>query len=180
MPTLLIQSVGLSEEMARLLAALSAVSYLLAAIIAAPLVERSGRRRMMLVSTSIQFFCFLLLTVLLYYANRPSYPHSTAVAKASVVWFFIYYMGFALGMLGIPWLYPTEINSLPMRTKGAAIATATNWLTNFVIVEITPKGVQNLGWRFYVIFTVFNAIFLPVIYFFYPETGTCWFIYQQR
>lgn len=30
-------------------------------------------------------------------------------------------------MLGVPWLYPTEINSLPMRTKGAAVATATDW-----------------------------------------------------
>jgi Sugar (and other) transporter. len=51
-------------------------------------------------------------------------------------------------MLGVPWLYPTEINSLPMRTKGAAVATATDWITNFVIVEITPIGIQSIGWKF--------------------------------
>jgi hypothetical protein len=51
-------------------------------------------------------------------------------------------------MLGIPWLYPTEINSLPMRTKGAAVATATDWITNFAIVEITPIGIQSIGWKF--------------------------------
>lgn len=51
-------------------------------------------------------------------------------------------------MLGIPWLYPTEINSLPMRTKGAALATATDWITNFAIVEITPIGIQSIGWKF--------------------------------
>lgn len=50
--------------------------------------------------------------------------------------------------LGVPWLYPTEINSLPMRTKGAAVATATNWLTNFIVVEITPIGIQDIGWKF--------------------------------
>jgi hypothetical protein len=33
---------------------------------------------------------------------------------------------------GVPWLYPTEINSLAMRTKGAAIGTATNWIFNFM------------------------------------------------
>lgn len=44
-------------------------------------------------------------------------------------------------------------------------------LTNFVIVEITPIGIQNLGWKFWIVFTVFNAFFLPVIYLFYPETG---------
>jgi len=43
-------------------------------------------------------------------------------------------------------------------------------LTNFVIVEITPIGVQNLGWKFWIIYTVFNAVFLPVIYFLYPES----------
>ncbi|KAF2181583.1 general substrate transporter [Zopfia rhizophila CBS 207.26] len=171
MPTILIASVGLDDSMARLIAALSAVSYLIASGIATPLVERFGRRIMMMISTAIQFFCFLLLTILLFYVNDPSYPQSKTVGKACVVWFFIYYIGFALGMLGIPWLYPTEINSLPMRTKGAAVATATNWITNFVIVEITPKGVQNLGWRFYIIFTVFNAAFMPILYFFYPETA---------
>lgn len=74
-------------------------------------------------------------------------------------------------MLGVPWLYPTEINSLPMRTKGAAVATATNWITNFAIVEITPIGIQNLGWKFWIVWTVLNAVFLPVIYFLYPETA---------
>lgn len=44
-------------------------------------------------------------------------------------------------------------------------------ITNFVIVEITPIGIQNIGWKFWIIWTVFNAAFLPVIYFFYPETG---------
>ncbi|KAJ4317657.1 hypothetical protein N0V84_007257 [Fusarium piperis] len=74
-------------------------------------------------------------------------------------------------MLGVPWLYPTEINSLPMRTKGAALATGTNWMTNFIVVEITPIGIQNLGWRFWIVWTVTNAFFLPVIYFLYPETS---------
>ena len=42
---------------------------------------------------------------------------------------------------------------------------------NFVIVEITPIGIQNVGWKFWIIWTVLNVVFLPVIYFFYPETG---------
>lgn len=78
---------------------------------------------------------------------------------------------FGVGMLGIPWLYPTEVNSLPMRTKGAAVATATNWITNFAIVEITPIGIQNLGWQFWIVWTVFCAASMPIIYFLYPETG---------
>jgi hypothetical protein len=59
-----------------------------------------------------------------------------------------------------------------MRTKGAAVATATNWITNFVIVEITPIGFQNLGWRFWPIWVGTNALFLPLIYLCYPETAS--------
>ena len=72
---------------------------------------------------------------------------------------------------GVPWLYPTEINSLSMRTKGAALGTATNWIVNFMVVEITPIGIQSIHWKFYVIWTVFNFSFIPLTYFFYPETA---------
>lgn len=58
-----------------------------------------------------------------------------------------------------------------MRTKGAAVATMTNWITNFVVVEVTPIGIQQLGWKFYIIWTVMNAVFLPIIWLFYPETA---------
>lgn len=44
-------------------------------------------------------------------------------------------------------------------------------ITNFVIVEITPIGIQNLGWKFWIVWTVFNAVFLPIIYYLYPETS---------
>ncbi len=50
--------------------------------------------------------------------------------------FFLYYVFFGIGMQGVPWLYPTEINSLAMRTKGAAIGTATNWIFNFMGMSI--------------------------------------------
>jgi hypothetical protein len=38
------------------------------------------------------------------------------------------------------------------------------------IVEITPIGIQQIGWRFWIVWTVTNAACLPIFYFFYPET----------
>lgn len=40
-----------------------------------------------------------------------------------------------------------------------------------MVVQITPLGVQNLGWRFYIIWTITNAAIVPTIYLFYPETA---------
>ncbi|KAF4312614.1 Sugar/inositol transporter [Botryosphaeria dothidea] len=169
LPTVLIESVGLSNSMARLLTACNASSYFVFSGVAVPMVERWGRRGLMLLSTAGQFLSFLVITILLYFSENS--PNGGTFGKASIAFFFLYYIAFGMGMLGVPWLFPTEVNSLPMRTKGAAVATATNWITNFVIVEITPIGIQNLGWRFWIVWTVFNAVFLPVIYFVYPETA---------
>jgi hypothetical protein len=42
----------------------------------------------------------------------------------------LYPLAFKFGWVSIPWLFPAEVNSLSMRTKGAALATAMDWLFN--------------------------------------------------
>lgn len=171
LPTVLIQSVGLSEKLARLLAACNSVSYLAFSMIGIPNVERWGRRKMMIYASIGQALSYMLITILLRYNELPGYSGSKQVASASVAFFFTYYICFGIGFQGVPWLYPTEINSLSMRTKGAALGTASNWAFNFMVVEITPIGIQSLHWKFYIIWTIFNASFVPIVYFFYPETA---------
>ena len=39
-----------------------------------------------------------------------------------------------------------------------------------MVVEITPVSIKNIGYQTYIYFCVFNFAFLPLIYFFYPET----------
>lgn len=188
-PTILTKSVGLSADMARLLASCNSVQYLLWALLGIRQVDRWGRRNTMIFGAAGQSFCYILITVLIRFNEMPGYPHAQQVASAAVAFFFLYYVFFGIGMQGIPWckysdysilsrnnltssaVYPTEINSLTMRTKGAAIGAATNWIFNFMVVEITPIGVQNLGWRFYIIWVTLNAAMVPTMYFFYPETA---------
>ena len=112
----------------------------------------------------------MIITILLSF-NVPSNPSRKKYASASISFFFLYYLFFGFGWQGVPWLYPTEINSLGMRTNGGALGTATNWIVNFMVVEITPPGIKSLGYQFYIIWTVFNFSFLPIVYFLYPETA---------
>lgn len=35
---------------------------------------------------------------------------------------------------------------------------------------VTPIMIRNIGWGTYLFFAVINALFIPVIYIFYPET----------
>lgn len=86
LPTVLIESVGLSNRMARLLSACNAVSYLVFSCLAIPLIERWGRRALMLISTFGQFLSFLVITILLRFAEGED--GSTTAAKASIAFFF--------------------------------------------------------------------------------------------
>ncbi|CEI40025.1 unnamed protein product [Fusarium venenatum] len=107
MPTILINSVGLTERMTRLLSACNAVSYLVFSSAAILLVERWGRRGLMLLSTAGHLLPFLIITILLRYAVGDK---KEALGSASVAFFFFYFISFGVGMLGVPWLYPTEVN----------------------------------------------------------------------
>lgn len=92
LPTVLIQSVGLDNTMARLLAACNSVSYLLFSLIAIPNVERWGRRKLMMYAAAGQCMCYLLITILLRYNELEGYPNQEQVASASIAFFFLYYV----------------------------------------------------------------------------------------
>ncbi|KAF2720933.1 general substrate transporter [Polychaeton citri CBS 116435] len=175
LPTVLIESVGLTNQMARLLTACNGVSYLVFASFAVFFIERWGRRKLMMGGAAGQAFCYIFITVCLSQAARYEASGDPITqerwASASIAFFFLYYVFFGFGWQGVPWLYPAEINSLAMRAKGAGLGVATNWIVNFLVVEITPPGIASLAWKFYIIWAVFNTAFVPLVYLFYPETA---------
>lgn len=58
-----------------------------------------------------------------------------------------------------------------MRMKGASASVAAQWAINYMVVQITPIGIQNLGWRFYLIWVFMQFFSVPILYVFYPETA---------
>lgn len=106
LPTVLIESVGLSNTLARLLAACNSVSYLLFSLIGIPNVERWGRRKMMMYAAAGQFFCYCIITICIRYNEDTSLSPSTNQqwAKGSIAFFFLYYVFFGIGWQGVPWV----------------------------------------------------------------------------
>jgi hypothetical protein len=45
------------------------------------------------------------------------------------------------------------------------------WLSTFLVVEITPPAIQNIGWKTYIIFAVFNWVSIVIAWLFFPETA---------
>jgi hypothetical protein len=57
------------------------------------------------------------------------------------------------------------------RHIGAATSTSAEWLTAFLVQEVTPIAVTKIGWRYYIVFTCVCLASIPIVYFFYPETS---------
>ncbi|KAF3036721.1 hypothetical protein E8E12_007498 [Didymella heteroderae] len=162
-PVIFQQSVGISRDLSLLLAGFNGIAYFFSSLIPIWCIERLGRRKLMLFAAGGQCACMAILAGTV--ANG-----SKSAGIVAIVMLFLFNFFFAVGLLAIPWLLPAEYAPLAIRTRAAALATASNWIFTFLVVEITPVSINSIGWRTYVYFGVFNAFFLPLIYFYYPET----------
>ena len=69
------------------------------------------------------------------------------------------------------WMWAVELIPLSVRGPANALATAANWIANFIVVLVTPNLFLVERYRTYIIFAVFNFAIVPTIYLLYPETG---------
>ncbi|KAI1756894.1 hexose carrier protein [Xylaria castorea] len=162
-PVIFEQSVGLSHDLSLLLAGFNGVAYFFSSLVPIWIIDRLGRRKLMLFAAAGQAGCMAILAGTVSNGSKPA-------GVIAVVSLFSFNFFFAVGLLAIPWLLPAEYAPLAIRTRSAALATASNWIFTFLVVEITPVSIDSIKWRTYIYFAVFNALFLPLIYFFYPET----------
>ena len=112
------------------------------------IIDRFGRRKMMLYGSVTMGSCYLVASMCLKAAQ--SNPDQKALlGRVTTAMFFLYYWFYGTSFAKVPWVYNSEVNSLGWRTRGAAAATATNWMGGFIVTQFTKVGVDNLGWKFY-------------------------------
>ncbi|OJJ50375.1 hypothetical protein ASPZODRAFT_13459 [Penicilliopsis zonata CBS 506.65] len=161
-PVVLTEYLPLSETMAHVVAAIAATQYLLFSFAPLLFIERLGRRTILISGAAALMVLSALIAVGFNIPGRGG-------AIMTVVMYCLFYDAFAMSYLNVPWMYAPEINSLRMRSKGGAIASASNWLFNGIVVTITPSSLASIGWKYYIVWAVFNASFIPIVYFLYPE-----------
>ncbi|KAG2126227.1 general substrate transporter [Suillus clintonianus] len=162
--TIVFQRLGLSDVNARITSAANGAEYVIASIVAYYAIDYVGRRQLMLFGAIGQCIVMLLLAILGYINNTPA-------QIVSVVLLFGFNTFFAFGWLGAAWLYCAEVAGLRTRAATNALSTASNWTFNFVVVMVVGPAFNNISWRTYIVFAAFNAVIVPVVYFFFPETG---------
>jgi MFS family permease len=142
--------------------------FMLGSLLPAFKLDRMGRRKTMMIGSFGLGVCMMMVAALLSQVHQ---PNGTNYASASVAFFFLYMLIHGMSINSVPWVYVPEILPLEARTKGTAIGVSSNWLWNFTVVMITPVIINRIQWKAYLIFMVTNFLFIPIIYFFYPETS---------
>ncbi|KAK4142990.1 uncharacterized protein C8A04DRAFT_37863 [Dichotomopilus funicola] len=159
----LFERAGWVGQAAVLMAGINGLTYVLSTIPPWYIVDRWGRRPILL-SGAIAMTVSLSLIAYVQYLDIPATP------KLVVLLVVIYNAAFGYSWGPIPWLYPPEILPLKIRSKGASLSTATNWAFNWLVGEMTPILQELIHWRLYLVHAFFCALSFVVVYFLYPET----------
>ncbi|KAM3416982.1 hypothetical protein BST61_g8567 [Cercospora zeina] len=167
--TIFENNIGLSPFLSRLLAALNGTEYFLASIFAIFTIEKIGRRKLMIFGAIGQAGSMAILAGTTSIPTED--PRSKQAGIAAAVFLFVFNSFFAVGWLGMTWLYPAEITPLDIRAPANAISTTANWIFNFMVVMVTPVAFANIEYNTYTVFAVINAFMVPCVYFFFPETA---------
>ncbi|KAG5050921.1 hypothetical protein JHK87_003119 [Glycine soja] len=136
------------------------------------LVDKSGRRLLLMISSSVMTVSLLIVSIAFYLEGVVSEDSHlfSMLGIVSVVGLVVMVIGFSLGLGPIPWLIMSEI--LPVNIKGLAgsIATMGNWLISWVI---TMTANLLLNWNSggtFTIYTVVAAFTIAFIALWVPET----------
>ncbi|KAG1749884.1 general substrate transporter [Suillus paluster] len=146
-----------------LMTGINAIIYVLSTLPPWYLVDRWGRR-VILLSGAVIMGIALGFTGWWMYIDVPATP------KAVVACVIVFNAAFGYSWGPIPWLYPPEIMPLTFRSKGVSISTATNWAFNFIVGETTPYLQEVITWRLYPMHGFYCACSFILVYFLYPET----------
>ncbi|TVY84139.1 Sugar transporter STL1 [Lachnellula suecica] len=141
-------SLGFSPALARLLTACYGTLYLAAAIVALFIVDRYGRRKMMIVGALGMGVSAMIIGTCLSQTTE-TYK---APAYVATVFIFVFIAFFALGWLGTTWLYPAEVTPIRIRAEANGVSTSFNWLGNYAVVQLAPIMIYSISWKTYFVF----------------------------
>jgi len=129
------------------------------------LIEKAGRKTLMLAGLSAMLvMTTLLLASLLTYATVP------AMSYLAIVAVILFVVGFATGPGSIPWFFVTELFAQSGRPTATSIAVTVNWSANFLVgLAFVPLN-RIMGPYVFIVFMVIQFCFIIYVYFAVPET----------
>lgn len=166
--TLVLNTIGITATFTQtLINGLLQIFNFAAALSGALLVDRLGRRTLFIWSGIGMLVSYIVWTACsAINSNTGSKEAGIVVVVCLFTFFFHYDIAYTPLLLG----YPTEIFPYSLRSKGIALELFSIYGSLIIQAFVNPIGLENIQWRYYIVFCCFLVVFLAVTYFLFPET----------
>ncbi|TDZ32841.1 Lactose permease [Colletotrichum spinosum] len=130
-------------------------------------VERVGRRPLFRISTIGMLTIFIGWTIA---SARFTETNASAAGIAVIALIFVYQIFYCIAFSPLPVAYSVEILPFSIRAKGMATYVFSTKAAVFVNQYVNPIGIQNIGWKFYIVYVAILAVESFVAYGWFLET----------
>ncbi|KAL4736073.1 major facilitator superfamily domain-containing protein [Aspergillus similis] len=137
-------------------------------ILAAIAAARIGRRWLFVGGGLGMWLTFSALTIGIAVYNELGLD---GAGKAALAFIFIYYTTFNLALNPTLYLYPSETLPFNLRATGMSVLIFTNKAALFFNQFVNPIGMDDLGWKYYLVYVAWLLVEVVLFYFFFPETN---------
>ncbi len=130
-------------------------------------VDKFGRRKLFLTSTGGMLVSFIAWTVC---SSQFALHGNNAAATAVIVMIFFYYFFYNLAMSGLLAGYIVEILPYAIRAKSFALNAFCINLALFFNNYVNPVALDDIGWKYYIVYCCILAVEFITVYFLWVET----------
>ncbi|KAF2729907.1 general substrate transporter, partial [Polyplosphaeria fusca] len=166
--TIVLDSIGITDSFDQtLINGLLQIFNFGAALGAAFLVDRLGRRTLFIWSGIGMLISYIIWTAC---SAVNSDQGNKAAGYVVVVCLFTFFFHYDIAYTPLLMSYPTEIFPYSLRSKGLTCELLSIYCSLVIAAFVNPIGMENIGWKYYIVFCCLLVVFLIVTYYFFPET----------
>lgn len=153
-------NMSFDAEMSKYMAIVTTVVNFVSTIVSLFLIDRMGRRPLLLIAEAGACIFSVLLII--------GYVYE--IGALLIVAVFGYVLSFAIGVGPIPWMVTSEMSPVYASSAVGSIATAVNWAMNFLIGQCFPVIFAEIQGYSFAIFAAIAAMAFVFTWFRVPET----------
>uniref|UniRef100_U5EQL0 Facilitated trehalose transporter Tret1 n=1 Tax=Corethrella appendiculata TaxID=1370023 RepID=U5EQL0_9DIPT len=158
---------GIDPEIATIIVG---VIQVIATFVSTLVVDKAGRRILLLLSDSVMAISTIILGV--YFYLKDSNPDNVAnIGWLPIVCLCVFIIMFSIGFGPVPWLMMGELFATNVKNYAGPLAGTSNWLLAFVVTKIFSTLTESIGsgptFWFFSGFSILGTVF---VYFVVPET----------
>lgn len=165
----MLENAGITSESKKLLLnGINAPLCFIASISGSMLLDKAGRRPLLMGSLLGCMVFFAILTPLSKLANTD--PDNPAAANSSIAFIYLFAITFSTAWTPLSPMYVVECLETSTRAKGKSLAQFITACSSAVVSYSSGPAFQHIKYYFYIAFIGWDVVELIVIYFFWPET----------